>query len=238
MKSYLILVTTLLATASCAQPTGLTADGDPIPLAEYTIQNGTIQGNVDPDHLDQWVRFRELIPKKYYPEIVRFLPIDSVAADGIDGSVAPVDDGRTQWSLMLDTTGEVPLKELDRTMVHEFAHLLTLRLAQVPNQGSYCHSTLSISEGCPIEGSYLDAFTDAFHPNFREGEEELDYSADKFVTDYAATNVVEDVAESFAEWVVHPERWQNGNNVAAQKVAFFNAYPELVTLKAEIRENL
>ena len=227
----------LFANTSLADGHGLDADGEPIPLAEYTIKDGGIQGDVDPDQMDDWVRFNRLIPSAYHPEIVLFQPIDSDATGGIDGTVAPADDSRETWLLMLDTTGAVEPHELDRTMVHEYAHLMTLRLSQVPDSGYYCDTTLSIGEGCPIEGSYLDAFADLFYSETRNGEAELDYYDEDFVTEYASTNVVEDIAESFAEWVVHPERW-NGDTLADEKVWFFEDYPELIQLKEEIRENL
>lgn len=237
IKSIAALSLTFCATTGFADGHGLDADGEPIPLAEYTIANGGIQGDVDPDHMDDWVRFNELIPRTYHPEIVLFQPIDSEATGGIDGTVAPADDSREHWLLMLDTTGAVEPHELDRTMVHEYAHLMTLRLAQVPNLDFNCVTTLSISEGCPNEGSYLDAFADAFYSETRNGDEELDYYEEDFVTEYAATNVIEDIAESFAEWVVHPERWE-GDTLADEKVWFFEEYPELVQLKEDIRENL
>lgn len=237
MKKLAILA--LLMTSACLAPatSGLDADGEPIPLAIYAVSGANIQDGVDPEHLDQWVRFNTLIPARYRPEIVQFQAIDSVATGGIDGTVAPLNDARSQWMLMLDTTGAVELPELDRTMVHEYAHLMTLRLSQVPNGNSNCDTTLSISEGCPTANSYLAAYTNAFYADQRDGEAELNYSADAFVTEYAATNVVEDIAESFAEWVVHPERWQ-GDSVADRKVQFFARYSELVSLKADIRDDL
>jgi hypothetical protein len=56
---------------------------------------------------------------------------------------------------------------------------------------------------------------------------------DDFVSDYAATNVVEDFAESFMTWVI--EDTVTGESITAAKLTFFENYPELVTIRDRIR---
>lgn len=51
--------------------------------------------------------------------------------------------------------------------------------------------------------------------------------------DYAATNVVEDIAESFAAWVIEDD--VSGDSMVADKLAFFDDYPELVAIRDRIR---
>lgn len=55
---------------------------------------------------------------------------------------------------------------------------------------------------------------------------------DQFVTDYAATNPREDIAESWAEFILRPK--PTGTSIAEQKVLFFYEFPELVQLRSEI----
>ena len=52
------------------------------------------------------------------------------------------------------------------------------------------------------------------------------------MTDYAATNPGEDIAESFTSFVMEPK--PDGDTIAEEKVLFFYEYPELVQLRAEI----
>ena len=59
---------------------------------------------------------------------------------------------------------------------------------------------------------------------------------DDFVTDYASTSPSEDIAESFAYFVLYDKA--EGNGLQAQKQNFFYAYPELVTFRDQARERL
>ena len=238
----LALLSLLLVTACATVPAGLDANGDAIPLATYAVADNMLQGEVTQAHQAQWDRFNQLIPAQYHPEIVQYQPIDAEATDGIDGAVAPVGDGREQWLFQIDTSGTVEQHELDRTMVHEYAHLMTLRLAQIPAGGSEesC-ATFYVDEGCPVPTSYLAMFGQQFWPEgevYDDGMEDRYAAAtDAYVTEYAATSAIEDVAEAFAEYVVHPERWE-GDSVADAKVQFFGQFPELVRLRSVIRSNL
>lgn len=58
-----------------------------------------------------------------------------------------------------------------------------------------------------------------FHDNF----------PNQFVTEYAATNPAEDMAESWEAFIINPK--PVGNSIADQKVLFFYEYPELVELR-------
>ncbi len=218
---------------------GLDENGDPIPLTTYTVTGDALVGAASEDDLFQWERFNEVIPLKYHSEIVTYQPIDGQY--GIDGTVAPASDDRTTWVLMLDTTGDTEQSELERTMIHEFAHLLTLRLDQLPagSEEGIC-DTYYISDGCMYAESYLAVFGDIFwdgENGEEEGTAEERFRPEDYVTEYAATNSVEDIAESFAEFIVNPDKWQ-GETIADQKVQFFEEYQELVTLRDEVRAGL
>lgn len=107
-------------------------------------------------------------------------------------------------------------------------------------------------EGCPAPDSYLYAYFSEFWPSYSTS----DYSAEEkgeggdcagecatrfdtgeFVTEYAATIPTEDIAESFAEWIISdgpPE----GSVIQARKFEFFEGYPELVALRDQARAGL
>jgi hypothetical protein len=58
-----------------------------------------------------------------------------------------------------------------------------------------------------------------------------------FVTEYAATNPGEDIAESFALFVLD-QRNAAPQTVAEKKVAFFYAYPALTAFRNDMRQAL
>lgn len=108
-------------------------------------------------------------------------------------------------------------------------------------------------EGCSNPGSYIDEFYNRFWLDiydewnkieFERDEEEyiknmeafyMKYE-DRFVTDYAVTRPVEDIAEAFTFFVLSP--MPDGDTIAEQKILFFYAYPELVELRETILQNV
>jgi len=56
--------------------------------------------------------------------------------------------------------------------------------------------------------------------------------SDQFVREYAATNPVEDIADSWTEFILRPK--PSGTTIADQKVLFFYEYPELVQMRRGI----
>jgi hypothetical protein len=59
---------------------------------------------------------------------------------------------------------------------------------------------------------------------------------DQFVTPYAATNLEEDIAESWEEFIMYPK--PGGTTIADQKVQFFYEYPELVETRRDILQGV
>ncbi|GAB4544075.1 MAG: hypothetical protein Fur002_16950 [Anaerolineales bacterium] len=108
-------------------------------------------------------------------------------------------------------------------------------------------------EGCANADSYINAFYDEFwaelHDEWNEinleEDEDLYYEKlddfynkykDRFVTDYAATNPEEDMAETWAFFILNPA--PAGETIAEEKILFFYQYPELVALREEILNNV
>ncbi|MEH3033092.1 MAG: hypothetical protein PGN07_03395 [Aeromicrobium erythreum] len=155
-------------------------------------------------------------------------------------------DDPDRWHLNVnDAYTEDGRIELVRTLVHEYGHVLTLSGDQVPEVSGRC-PRITLSEGCGRKGSYVQAFYAAFWRDYglgRDGVGSLSaktsaalYREDRsaFVSEYASTDLAEDVAESFADFVLKaPPR---GRTVAADKVRFFADYPELVALRTRLRE--
>jgi hypothetical protein len=200
-----------------------------------------------------WELFKSIVPQE---RLVRFGEYVEWS-DGVDGELASVEviseDGSI-WKLSVDPkdaykkNGEFKDKEeLVATLVHEYAHVLTLNDSQQEFSFDTCASNqFETFEGCAFANSYLKKFVDQFWSVYldefleiegNEDEEEIfDFylrNENDFVNDYAATNPGEDIAESFAYFVTTAER--STATVADQKIDFFYSYPELVELRNFMR---
>ena len=114
---------------------------------------------------------------------------------------------------------------------------------QVGEIGGTC-PTLELDEGCADPDSTMWRFQQQFWADYQDapdpsnGEWEVTDAfyaehEDDFVSDYAATNVVEDVAESFMTFVL--EDRPSGDSVIAAKLDFFWSVPEYVAIRERIR---
>ncbi|MEZ5380933.1 MAG: hypothetical protein R2754_03955 [Microthrixaceae bacterium] len=216
--------------------------------ADYVVDGDQLVGDPGAEESAPFERFSELFPAEIRPEVTRYVAIRTPPEGGLDGILDRNKKHPEQFVLALDISGNDEPEELDRTMIHEFAHLVSLRPSQIPIEPETvegCEIFAIEGAGCPPEGSYLHAFATAYWPaytldqfNAEGGEANLDrFDEATYVTDYAATNPVEDFAESFADWVVKQDRPQ-GEEVVDEKVTFFEDYPELITLRDDIRAAL
>jgi hypothetical protein len=154
------------------------------------------------------------------------------------------------------------------TLLHEFAHLLTLNASQVPpslpifgdpeNDGIYQSELAACpqyfpGEGCSTPDSYINLFFERFWLDLygewqaidSEPDEDVYYDLiddfydtyrDQFLTDYAATSPAEDIAESFAFFILSPR--PDLTSIADEKILFFHEFPELVELRRRILNQL
>ena len=102
-----------------------------------------------------------------------------------------------------------------------------------------------LDEGCAHGDSVLLAFQQQFWAPYGDAAPDLAntdadlawefYLAheDDFVSDYAATNAIEDAAETFMTFVLEDE--PTGDSMVARKLEFFWGYPELVAIRERIR---
>lgn len=233
-----------------AEPFPGEVDDDTIEiLGQWEVDGDEILGDVPDEHQEVWDRFAELFPADTRPEVNLYVPIDADASGGTDGAMQTDPRDPNVYYIALDATGADEPEELDRTMIHEFAHLMTLREEQVPRDEDAIDTceVYSAGDGCPAPESYLAQFSAEFWPgvlfdDIEDGNAEATtarYEADieAFVTEYAATSPSEDIAEIFAEWVLADEL-PTGDTVAEQKMYFFEDFPEAIAIRDNIRENL
>jgi len=80
-----------------------------------------------------------------------------------------------------------------------------------------------------------ESISNDFKRAFWKGEAKQSYRSENFVSEYATTNAVEDLVESFVMFVQHDK--PEGSTVKDRKVQFFYEYPSLVTLRSKLRES-
>lgn len=233
-------VTTVLDTTSTSEATATTEPESQ--YAVYTVQPDlSVTPALTATHQVLWDLFRSVLGDAATAQFIETFtvyndPNSNVDATVLNGSVP----GKRQVSVNARYADD--LKALARTFIHEYGHLVTLSGNQITADGN-C-ATTSVDEGCLAANSYLNRFLDRFWWSY--GQEVFDalaspsamevfYAAHQtdFVTRYAATDPLEDIAEVWAEFVITDA--PAGATVAEQKILFLWGYPELVALRDEIR---
>lgn len=239
------------------------SESDKNKITSYKVSNGNVNfkfnEEVSKEDINKyelmWDRSKKIIPKSYINRITEF----EIMTDGKDEMLAYVhspDNKNKNWTLAIDIKdafnkkGKLIGKDLDETIVHEFAHILTLNDNQVIPKEEEKSMNYITDEGTSKKDSYLNLFYKKFwadifeefktYSDDEENEEALiefyDKYKNRFVSDYAATNPEEDIAESFKEFVVSDK--PKGNSIAKKKILFFYDFPELVKIREEIRKSL
>ncbi len=159
-----------------------------------------------------------------------------VLAETQDGSAyaAPIEGNERKWEIVIDVEAhEGDRKDLKQTAIHEVAHVMTLNQGQVEADYGTCN-TLELEEGCLKPDSYLYLFYQKFWKGqFKQDASNSQYekAPSAFVSDYAATNLAEDFAETFAVFVMNSKSL--GTSLADQKVRSLYEYPELVKIRVQ-----
>ncbi|MEM9604325.1 MAG: hypothetical protein AAGA11_15770 [Pseudomonadota bacterium] len=199
-----------------------------------------------------WESVLDLLPATYLRgRVVEF----QVFSDGPEETlayVAKLDTVADTWVFALDyvDAAEADEGEWVTTLTHEYAHIVALGGGELDGEASSCERSFAVEEGCALPHSLLLAWVKRFWPLTLQREHgalvghdvaDADGLAEfyeryplDFVNEYAATNPVEDVAESFAYFVFLDDDIDAATR-REHKVRFFYAYPELVALRSAIR---
>jgi hypothetical protein len=213
-----------------------------------TIYSVNDDGTLDPaaDGLTEhvWDLFERVVTPEFAAQVMTQYRVgDAPKSDTL--AYVYQDDDPDYWILAANLATSGNDADLIATLVHEYAHILTLDDGSQLDQHADSCDTLDLSEGCAVDASYLWSFQQQFWsaytgaPDDENSDEDVAYDfylahEDDFVSDYAATNVVEDIAESYMTFVL--EDRPDGGSVVADKLNFFWGYPELVTIRERIRD--
>jgi hypothetical protein len=279
--------------SACA-PSETTRDPSPDPrlgsdltaLVSYTISDGELTRpilyEVTPDNLEvQAARQQHEAIWSYARTIFAsqstHLRTFTIFTDGEDEAMASIFQMHTDpyaWTLAvdiydaIDPEGERLKPELGHTLVHEFAHLLSLNHEEVEVDEAYfgmeedeavfeaqqmACDTLFLQEGCTDPDSLINEFYTRFWIELEAAFEAVDAIEDDETRDEAkaafyASNLDQfvspyaatNVTEDFAESWTHFVLYERpeGGRIVDDKIEFFYEHDELQTLRNQIRNDL
>ena len=241
------LLAAILLISGCATSTGIHAEDDDLGTVDvYEIDaNASLSPTPSGPADDIWTMFVGVVTEPVAADTFSSYSVgDSTDSDTMAYVSRDVDDP-SRWMLVANAAYADDSDTLLQTLIHEYAHVLSLNVGQVPEASVDCE-TVELSEGCALPTSFIYAFQvdfwDAYGvdaPGPDNDDADVAYAfyeahEEDFVSDYAATNVTEDFAESFAAFVLEAE--PDSDSPLAQKLEFFWNVPEFVQIRAHITE--
>lgn len=229
---------------SLGEPESWSADEEKMELlAEYDVKGGGLEFSEGEDsYRNLWEQVKAMLPQGSLDAFDRF----TVFTDGeeeILAYVVPTDDEGSRWELAVDPKDAGDETYFAETVFHEYCHYLTLNDQQVayetaPSQGRYTEEGMITRPGSYLNAFYQEFWTDYLSDRLADPESTGFYlrHSDDFLTGYAATSPSEDIAESFAFFIMGDKA--EGESIQARKQNFFYAYPELVTFRDQARAKL
>lgn len=229
-----------------ADAPGIESDED---FGTVEVYDVTESGELDPpatgDAADVWALYVDLVGVEVAgASILQFKVGDDPESDTL--AYVYQDRDPQYWSLVVNLAIVDEPDLLAATLVHEHAHVFSYAESQFDPRPTSC-DTFEVAEGCVLPDAYLWAFYEQFwsgypdHPDLENVDGDIAYefylqNEEDFVSDYAATNIGEDFAESFMTYVLEDD-WSPSTPTGA-KLSFFDDYPELVELRQQMRAAL
>ncbi len=201
-------------------------------------------------HQQIWEQVLKVVPESYRSKINEFLIFagnfdDSSDLYGTMGYVIPNSEDLSAWrfSIAIDIANQTPFDDpnegLNGTIVHEFGHIVSLNNEQVNASTQNC-STHELNEGCLREKSFLYKFYNDFWKNIssnKQGSERYDENPNNYVSQYSATNIVEDFAETFRFYSLGSIPSDN-SMVKNKKIIELSKHEELQGIRNFIRKRI
>lgn len=236
------------------EPLSQRAIGQPVEQADYrwgrltvypVIDDGTLYPVPTGEPAEIWAAFTRIVTPEVAADQMLALRVAYAPSSDAIAAVERMSAAPARWTLTVNFAYEVARPAYLRVLVHEYAHLLTLGDDDLDPTFGDCGTT-QLQEGCLLEDSTLQRFQASFWAGYGsaapppDSESPADgwrlfveHTAD-FVTSYAAMNVVEDAAETFAEFVIR-DRPSPASGLWARKILFFWDDPTYVAIREHIR---
>ena len=228
-----------------ASLTAYTINGNEIiKIKDFNVGSNLLSYQQDQaKHFAMFDFFTKLIPFENRNKIVEFVVF--YGNNDLAGYVEPIDESDlSRWRMGLAIEAATDITDIDFTnfftylTLHEFAHVLTLDDSQVNVFQDNCPE-YHTGEGCSNANSYINQLYELGWEDIADelqdgegGDKIYNRYPDRFVSDYAATNPGEDVAEVFATFIIEGKK--NGTSIADQKVNQMFDRPELVSIRDKI----
>ncbi|WP_346936739.1 hypothetical protein [Clostridium sp.] len=198
-----------------------------------------------------WSKIKEILPEDEMKHFEEF----TIFSDGEYDTLAYVEvmeDDLLKYNLSIDYKD---VKDEDNefrvTVIHEFGHVLTTNGEEV-EYTERVDPNYYYEEGYLLakENSYLNEFYNRYWADIYENLIMTDMSEEPeeakscfymrhlndFANQYCSTSPAEDIAESFALFVLEDK--PKGNTLPEQKIRFFYEFDEFVKVRKDIREKL
>lgn len=211
----------------------------------YSVKDGEISPDIENAAGRRAVEYFQTIAGDNFEEYINEIQLVSDKDTDEEASVIVSDGDPYKWVLRINlgfSDERDAKKNLIYSLVHEYAHIFSLNDTQVDGFVEGECPNLFISEGCANPGSYIDDFENAFWADLDADPDSEDFGGyyenaeDDFVTEYAATNAIEDFAETFAHYVLKDTTEFEG--VAADKIQFMVDSSDIKSEVQRIRKAL
>jgi len=212
---------------------------------------------------EYWYIFSNMFPKEYrqYLKHIYWVDTGQDSIFGVHRDPNVVQDTR----LMISHNVKEYNSEKKHTLIHEFAHVLTLSEDQVPVKSAeiFFSEDESVFEpeiaacgtyyhwGCLNETSYFYLYYKEFWKDLMSDYEKIDWNAENdykdffykyeehFFNSYQGTDPAEDMADNFQYFVMmNSSEVDKSDELKYKKVKFFYNFDELVELRTKILENI
>jgi hypothetical protein len=197
-------------------------------VAMYRVTEGQLDAVAPPEYRRIWVLAEDTLPADALNHVRQL----NIVTDGPARTLAMVHRSTTErdsWILSIDPSESLDV--LQRTLVHELAHLYTLGESDLTSQRANCAGEL-IEIGCARSQSLLADYASRFWTGVAEPAR---YTAGQYVTQYAADSVHEDLAETFMAWVYADKA---DSPTIAAKYQWLDEQDTFVVARAEIQAKL
>lgn len=217
-----------------------------MPVRDYVIQPGAVLSpGATADEVAIWEIYVKIATPAFINEHMSTYETYNNPNSNVAASVSQDSADPSKWQLEVNLAWASDKDLLTETLIHEFAHVLSLNTDEVDLTYASCEK-LELWEGCPQPDSQILGFYENFWEPYGDAappQDNYDWNVadawyatheSDYVSNYAAMNIVEDYAETWAAFVVTDVQ-PTGDTVLADKFEFLWTDAEQLELRKNIR---
>lgn len=207
---------------------------------EISTESSTF-GEVDnAEHKKLWENTKKIIPFELLKGIKYFTPfnVDKTSGAYVGGFMQPLDWSAStyEWNIGVESSA-AESENLPYTLIHEYGHYISLKDSTIDLNDNI--NSIK-ADGSELLKSFVESclkYTSEELENIEPSKHYLFYARhkDDFVTKYAAENLLEDFAESFAKFV---KGVSYDSETLKGKMNFFKNRQDMVDIKNKILNSL